>query len=346
MKHKVLKLVNRAIRSGAHLNKCCEILGVAEKTIQRWRNGPQEDRRKSNRVNRNNALSKSEIDEIIRVCCSAEYRDMNPNEIVAALAEKGIYIASERSMYRVLNKRNLLTHRSESKPPERSKPEELVATGPNQVWSWDITYLLRTVRGTFFYLYLIVDIWDRFIVGWSIHEKQYGYYAKELLNRTLIKYGIKKDQLTLHQDNGGPMISEDFLSLLEGRHVKPSYSRAGVCDDNPYSESLFKTLKYRPAYPKVFDNLEHANKYVEKFVEWYNNEHRHSKISFVTPSQRRNGEDINILKTRQKTYEMAYHRHPERWSKNIRNWSYIETVTLNPKKSKKIKEDGGYRKTA
>jgi len=119
-----------------------------------------------------------------------------------------------------------------------------------------------------------------------------------------------------------------------------------VCDDNPYSESLFKTLKYWPAYPKVFDNMEHANKYVGKFVEWYNNEHRHSKISFVTPSQRRNGDDINILKTRQKTYKMAYQRNPERWSRNIRNWDYIESVTLNPKKSKKKEVNGRYKKSA
>jgi len=214
MKNKVLRLIDKAYRSGARISKCCEILEVATKTVQRWNKGVHNDRRKSNRVNRNNALSKKEIDEIVEVCCSVKYRDMNPNQIVAALAEKGIYIASERTMYRVLNKRNLLTHRSESKIPERQKPEELVATGPNQVWSWDITYLLRTARGTFFYLYLIVDIWDRFIVGWSIHEKQSGYYAKELLDKTLKEHGIKKDQLTLHQDNGGPMISEDFLSLL------------------------------------------------------------------------------------------------------------------------------------
>jgi len=340
MKKKVLRLIGRAGHSGARIFKCCEILGISTRSIQRWGKGIYEDRRENNKAPRDNALTSKEINEVKSVCCSIEYRDKSPNQIVPILAENGEYIASESTIYRILKRFNLLTHRSESKIPERKKPEELVATDPNQVWSWDITYLLRTVRGTFFYLYLIVDIWDRFIVGWSIHEKQSGYYAKELLDKTLKEHSITEDQLTLHQDNGGPMISEDFLSLLKGRHVKPSYSRAGVCDDNPYSESLFKTLKYRPAYPKLFDDLEHANKYVDRFVEWYNNEHRHSKISFVTPSQRRNGEDIKILKIRQKTYKMAYQRNPERWSGNVRKWDYIENVTLNPRKN------GGLKKSA
>lgn len=333
---KTIELISKAILSGATKNKCCEELGISIRTLQRWNKEKHEDGRLNNRIKSSNALSEKEIKEIVKICCSEEYRDMSPNQIVPVIAEKGNYIASERTMYRVLKKKGLLKHRSESKAPKRNKPDEFVATGPNQVWSWDITYLLRTKKGEFFYLYLIVDIWDRYIVGWAIHEKELGYYSRELLKKTLMIHGVKKNQLTLHQDNGGPMIAVEFLSLLKTWHVSPSYSRPGVCDDNPYSESLFKTLKYRPAFPKRFENIELAEKYVAKFVDWYNNEHRHSKISFVTPYQRRSGKDIEILKIRKKVYLLARENNPKRWSGNIRNWSHIEEVILNPKKSKKL----------
>lgn len=336
MKNNILKFTNEAIASGATKKKCCETLGVAVRTIQRWTKDIREDGRINNRIKNSNALSKKEIDEIVRICCSKEYRDMSPNQIVAVLAEKGIYIASERTMYRVLRKKGLLMHRSESKSPERNKPEELIASGSNQVWSWDITYLLKTTKGKFFYLYLIMDVWDRTIVGWSIHEKESGYYAAELLKKTLMVHKTNKDQLTLHQDNGGPMISGEFLSFLKNWHVNPSYSRPGECNDNPYSESLFKTLKYRPAFPERFQDEESAEKYVIYFVDWYNNEHRHSKISFVTPNQRRYGKDIEILQKRKDVYELARERNPRRWSGNIRNWNHIKYVTLNPKNSKKL----------
>lgn len=246
------------------------------------------------------------------------------------LAERGEYVASEASFYRILAKEGLLTHRSDSKPPTRKKPVELTATCPNQVWTWDISFLLSDERGNFYYLYLFMDIWDRYIVKWAIHDIQSGELSAKILKEACEQEGIQPFQLTLHQDNGGAMISGEFLSAMKSFEISPSYSRPGVCDDNPYSESLFRTMKYRPGYPMRFRSIEDARKWVERFVEFYNNVHRHSAIGYVTPAQRRNGEDVSILKIRKQTYDAARNRHPERWSGTIRNWNRTEIVYLNP----------------
>jgi transposase InsO family protein len=255
---------------------------------------------------------------------------MTPNEIIPILAEKGEYYASESTFYRVLRERGLLTHRSDSKPANSvNKPEELKATGPNQVWSWDITFLKTYIKGVYYYLYLFMDVWSRMIVGWSVQESEDGEIASEIIKQICKEKGI--EQVYLHSDNGGPMKCGTMLATLQWLGVVPSFSRPQVSNDNPFSESLFKTLKYRPSFPKDFKSTDEAITWVEKFVKWYNEEHHHSSIKYVTPKQRHYSEDMAILLKRKETYIAARNIRPDRWSNDIRNWNRIEEVYLNKK---------------
>jgi transposase InsO family protein len=206
-----------------------------------------------------------------------------------------------------------------------------VATGPGQVLSWDITYLKGPVRGTFFYLYLVIDVWSRKIMGWAVHYRESSEYAAELFAAICEAAQLSRDKVVLHMDRGSPMKGSTLRATLEQLGVLPSYSRPHVCNDNPYSESLFRTLKYRPEYPtKPFESVDAARAWVEAFVAWYNNEHLHSAIGYVTPEQRHSGAADEILAKRRRVYEAARRRHPERWRSNIRRWDSPDVVYLNP----------------
>ena len=218
---------------------------------------------------------------MLKIANSPEFRNLSPNQIVPALADEGIYVASESTFYRILRKAKLNAHRSASKPPRRKKPREQVAEAPNCVWSWDITYLKGPVKGTFFYLYMIVDIFSRKIVGRCVRECESSEYAALLVDEACQREGIRKDTLILHQDNGSPMKGATLKATLEKLGVIPSYSRPHVSDDNPYSESLFHTVKYHPEYPtKAFLLLEAAEKWVAGFVKWCRLGMRPAKTSF------------------------------------------------------------------
>jgi transposase InsO family protein len=234
-------------------------------------------------------------------------------------------------MYRILRAEGLVTHRDASKPPRHSKPREHVATGRCQVLSWDITYLKGPVRGTFFYLYLFIDVWSRKIMGWAVHDCESSAYAAELFTEICEAHQLPKDAVVLHMDRGSPMKGSTLRATLEQLGVLPSYSRPHVCDDNPYSEALFRTLKYRPEYPtKPFQSVDAARAWMEAFVGWYNNQHLHSAIGYVTPAQRHSGAAVAILAKRRQVYEAARRRHPERWRSNIRRWESPDVVYLNP----------------
>jgi len=205
------------------------------------------------------------------------------------------------------------------------------------VWSWDITYMKSPVKGMYYYLYLVMDVFSRFIVGWVVEEVESAEHAARLITRACSEQGVMEHSLTLHADNGGPMKGATMLSTLQELHVAPSFSRPSVSDDNPYSESLFKTLKYRPSYPDgAFASLEEARTWVTKFVHWYNTEHLHSGIRFVTPQSRHHGQDTAILENRHTVYEAAKLANPLRWSGRTRDWSVISEVRLNPGKEKKL----------
>ena len=239
----------------------------------------------------------------------------------------------------MLRKADQLHHRGKAQAPRQvSKPKSYQATAPNQVWSWDITFLATTTKGLFYRLYLIIDIYSRKIVGWEVHEQESAEHAAVLIRKACLAEDICEQGLVLHSDNGSPMKGATMLTTLQHLGVVPSFSRPSVSNDNPYSESLFGTMKYIPDFPsQPFDSIEAAREWVQGFVQWYNNIHCHSAIKFVTPSQRHRGEDIAILKKREAVYRQAKQRHPARWSSNTRDWSPVTEVWLNPDNDAQMK---------
>jgi len=284
-----------------------------------------------------NALTHAERCGILTIVNAAPYRDLSPHQIVPHLADAGRYIGSESTIYRILRAERLLQHRGHAKAPERRPPRTHVATGPNQLWTWDITYLKTPVRGVFVYLYLMLDVWSRKIVGWAVHEREAAEHAAALFRgicrtaKVAKVANLEPRGIVLHADNGGPMKGATMLATLERLGVLASFSRPGVSNDNAYSESLFRTMKYRPGYPRQpFADLAAAREWVAAFVHWYNTQHMHSSIRFVTPEDRHAGRDIALLAARRAVYARAQRRQPARWSGAARSWDPVHAVRLNP----------------
>lgn len=319
--------------AGARQGAACDLLALDPRTLQRWSTigGGDDFRRGPNTVPKNK-LTDREQERLLETANSPEFRDLSPKQIVPTLASRAVYFASESTFYRLLRVTNQLKHRGRSRSPtHRHKPNELVATGRNETWSWDITYLKSSVRGVFYYLYIVMDVWSRKIVAWAVYAVEASENAAALMAKAYLQEGVVPGSLALHSDNGGPMKGATLLATLQRLGVATSFSRPSVSNDNPYSESLFRTLKYRPVFPsEAFETIEKATEWVAKFVQWYNTVHLHSAIRFVTPNDRHNGRDVVILKDRKVTYEMARARHPERWSRNTRNWEPVKEVVLNP----------------
>lgn len=307
------------------------MIGLTERTVQRWATqGGGDDLRRGPKTTPRNKLSAAEEQRVLEVANSPEFHDKSPRQIVPTLTDRNMYIASESAFYRVMRKYGLQHHRARSRPPT-SRPKALTATGPNQVYSWDITYLRTRVRGVYFYLYVVVDIWSRRIVGWALYDVESGELAAALIERICADNPRCDNLLWLHSDNGAAMKSAPLLAELKKRGISPSFSRPRVSNDNPYSEALFRTLKYRPSFPsRPFVAIDAALTWVTRFVEWYNTEHLHSAINFVTPDDRHDGRHLKILSGRRRVYEAARRRHPERWSGKTRNWDPIRVVCLNP----------------
>jgi len=323
-----VELIKEAVDAGARLRPACEILEISTRTFNRWARGKTRDGRKGAKRFVKRALSAAEKQEILSTCCSPRFRDMTPYEIHAILLEEGIYLASPSTMYRVLREADLLRHRHESRHGvKHARPEELKATGPDQVWCWDITYLRTTVKGIFLYAYVILDVWDRRIVGWAVHEEESDKHAANLMLR--LAKGRDLTFIRLHSDNGVAMKGSTMIFTLYFLGVIPSFSRPRVSDDNPYIESLFKTMKYRAIYPSRFRDLEEARYWLASFVNWYNTDHRHSGIGYVTPLQRHEGKDIQLFEKRNATLVRAYQERPERFSRAPKFWSSKPVVYLN-----------------
>ena len=302
--------------------------------MQRWRRqGIGEDRRAGPKAAPRNKLTASERQAVLETINGPEFRDLSVKQIVPILADQGIYLASESTMYRILRNEAQATHRASSRPPQkRSRPREFVATAPNQVWTWDITYLPSSVRGRFYYLYMIIDVFSRKIVGRAVYDVESSDLAAELVREACASEAINKRPLILHADNGGPMKGATMLATLQDLGIVASFSRPRVSNDNPFSEALFRTLKYRPEYPSApFQSLDDADQWVAEFVNWYNDEHRHSAIRFVTPAQRHDGRDADLLAQRAALYRRTKAEHPHRWTGTTRNWSRVDSVRLNPK---------------
>ena len=338
----MIALIDESCAAGARLEKACKSLGISPRTVQRWRengtvksDGRQEKARARVPVNK---LSEEERNEILNTVNDPQYAPLPPSQIVPLLADKGCYLASESSFYRILRTEKQLAHRGKAKAPTHSRPPELVATAPNQLWSWDITYLGTTIKGIYFYLYLIMDLFSRKIVGWEVFAEESAEHAATVFRKAYLREGVAGQLLRLHSDNGSPMKGATMLATLQRLGVVPSFSRPSVSNDNPYSESLFRTVKYHPSFPdKPFETIEQARQWVAGFEPWYNEKHLHSALKFVTPGQRHRGEDQDILRDRASLYASARASKPERWSGACRNWERPETVTLNLQKSSQDK---------
>ncbi len=337
-RRKAVELIEEALGAGVPAKKACEELQISQRTYQRWNEGTAvraDGRAEALRAAPANKLSREERQQILATCNQRPYSSLPPSQIVPALADEGIYIGSEASFYRVLKEADQLHHRGKRQAARKvSKPTGCQATEPNQVWSWDITFLATTIAGLFYRLYLVMDIYSRKIVGWEIHENESAAHASVLIRKACLAEGICERGLVLHSDNGSPMKGSTMLATLQRLGIVPSFSRPTVSNDNPYSESLFGTMKYTPAFPsKPFDSLEAAREWVNGFVQWYNEEHRHSGIQFVTPAERHRGKDVVILAKRKAVYEVAKARNPGRWSRETRNWESAGAVWLNPPKA-------------
>ena len=328
----IVELIDEAVADGAGHGKACRTVGVAPTTVNRWRANPDaEDARHGPKTKPRNALSEQERSGVVAIMSAPEHSSMSPDTLVPYLATLGMYLASQSTFYRIARATKLLHARGRARRRSHRRPRECVAKGPNQVWSWDITFLPTTVRGRFLKLYVIIDVWSRLIVGAEVHEHEDDAIAAKLVERCCLEQGVAADELVLHADNGGAMKGNTMLAKLQQLGVMPSFSRPSVSDDNPFAESVMRTIKYCPAYPEQpFTDLAAAREWVASFVAWYNGAHLHSGIGFVTPAQRHHGEDVAILAHRHSVYTAARERHPERWTGNTRNWARPETVILNP----------------
>lgn len=350
----VMALVMEAMVAGARQARACAAISLNKRTLQRWQSDKSGGDARPLRVQLpKNKLSVLERKHLLTVVNSDEFGHLSPSQIVPRLADCGQYIASESTFYRVLRAENQLKQRRAERPAKhRHKPRALSATAPNQLVSWDITYLPTPVLGIYFYLYLFMDIFSRKIVGWQVYDTESSELASDVIRDICIRENIAPNQMVLHSDNGSPMKGATLLATLQALGVAPSFSRPAVSNDNPYSESLFKTMKYRPAYPgQAFENLLAARQWVGMFVQWYNHEHRHSAIRFVTPAERHAGLDTTLLQKRINVYEEAKKRCPERWSGVTRNWQPVRIVHLNPDQHITEKNDqkganSGLKKTA
>lgn len=332
----VVSLIDEAVSAGAGLMKACEQAGIDRRTYHRWIDRMSgevraDGRPDATRPTPSNALSPDERDAVLVTCQLPHFVDLPPSQIVPALADEGVYLASESSMYRILHAAAQQHERGRSRRRSTATVTSHHASEPNRIWCWDVTWLSSPVRGQFYYLYMIVDVWSRKIVGWEVYENETGELASELVTRAVLAERCRDTDLVLHADNGGPQKSATLRATLDKLGLRTSFSRPRVSDDNAYIESLFRTTKYRHDFPvDGFESIDVARDWVLGFVNWYNDEHHHSAIRFVSPSQRHRGADIDILARRERLYVEARAKNPSRWSGPTRNWTPPSVVSLNP----------------
>lgn len=330
-------IINEAIEAGCGVAKACQEAGIDRRTFRRWTTGAANEviadaRPQAVRPEPCNKLTNDERARVLEVCHEQRFADAPPSQIVPALADDGIYLGSESTYYRILHNANEQHERGRARRASTKAPSTHCATGANQLWCWDVTFLASPTRGIFYYLYMIMDIWSRRIVGYEVYESETGELASELFDRTVLAEGCRGQGLIIHADNGAPQRSSTLRVKLDELGLRTSYSRPRVSNDNAHAESLFRTAKYRHDFPiEGFKSIDDARLWVLGFVRWYNNEHRHSAIKFVTPSQRHDGRDVNILAARKAVYEQAKEQNPNRWSVQTRNWDRPGEVWLNPK---------------
>lgn len=322
--------------------RSCQILGVPRSSVYRHRAGvqqppqtPSKDRRLPTR-----ALNEHERTEVLNVLNSERFQDASPRQVWAKLLDEGTYLCSWRSMYRILEahdqvreRRNVLTH------PPYQKPE-LLAEAPNQLWSWDITKLRGPVKWTYFYLYVLLDIFSRFVVGWMVARQESATLAQELIEQSCHNQEVDPQQLTIHSDRGGPMTAKSLALLLSDLGVTKSHARPHVPNDNPYSEAQFKTMKYRPDYPDRFGEIQDVRGWTRAFFSWYNFDHHHTGLGLMTPAMVHYGQAIHVHKARQQVLEAAFQAHPERFVRGLPTAPALpEAVWINKPKNQAVVQE-------
>lgn len=333
----MLELLQEGIQCGVSIKAVADLFGIAARTLRRWglmmqAQGFSRDQRRGAARAVAHRFSPQERQRVLDTVTDPCFADLTPAQIVAILAEDGLYIGSESTIYRIMREEGLLNHRGRARPARPPRPiPALEATGIHQVLAWDITLLPGPAKGQFFYLYMVIDVWSRRILGVEVHGRECGQLASAFFDRVCRDEGINGGSATvLHSDNGAPMRSFTLAAKLAELGVASSFSRPRVSNDNAYAESWFRTMKYHQSYPlRRFRDLSAVRAWVDAFVDWYNTEHRHSGIQYVTPDQRHHGQADVICAKRQQTYEQARQRHPQRWSRSTRDWSQPQIVKIN-----------------
>lgn len=318
------------------LTALCDSLQISRATLYRESpNGPHDSKEQSGKPH--NALCDGQRRKVLDLFHEERFIDATPYDVYYTLLDEGQYIASIRTMYRVLleageslDRRNQRNHRNAIKP-------ELIATAPCQVWSWDITKLLSFNRFVYYYLYVILDIFSRYVVGWMIADRECQHLAKQLIQKTTLKQGIQAGQLTMHSDNGPSMTSNTVSQFLEKIGVLKTHNRPYTSNDNPFSESQFKTLKYCPKFPDRFESLKHAECFCQEFFLWYNNVHYHSGILFLKPANVHDGQAEQILKNRHQVLLEAFMKNPSRFNHKMPTLKKLKPVYINPPEIELIK---------
>lgn len=322
-------LIEEAKDAGARIFKACEVLDISLRTFKRWKSGSTQDLRKGAAKSVPKKLTEKERQAIIDVCCKKDYQDLTPYEIQVILLDAKIYLGSVSTFYRILRERDLVHFRGNTRKGTAShRPPERVATGPNQVWAWDITYLKSSIAGIYFFMYTIIDIWSKKIVGWHVDISESYLISEQLFQRVMKQHNLS--EVFLHSDNGNPMKAGTMLMTLYKLGIVPSYSRPRVSNDNAFIESFFKTLKYMKSYPKCFNSIQDAQYWIVDFLAWYNDRHLHSSIGYVTPNQKHTGQANKIIADRNTVKRQAYMANKIRWSGPVAEIPNPQVIVLNP----------------
>jgi putative transposase len=323
-----VQYITEAVEEGARMKRACAVVGISHRSFARWSSGKVNDARKGASKNIPRKLTHEEKEAFYHVATKAQFRDMTPCQIVATLLQEGFYYASESTLHRIFREKKANIHRRKTRTPrERTRPPELMATGANQIWSWDITWIKTDVAGIFLFAYVIIDVFSRKIVGWTIKDTESPEHARDLFARTIL--AEKALPKFVHADNGGPMRGITLQVFLTRLQVSLSYNRPRTSNDNPYSESWFGTMKTHVSYPSFFTSEEHARTWFARFIHLYNTVHLHSRIGYVTPVEKHTGKDIAILKRREETLQAAAARHPQRFVNGHKRIEPISEVYLN-----------------
>jgi len=319
------------LSQGMPVRRACQALGLSHHALYRSRrNEPVQTRAKDTPGSRR-ALQPEEKDRVRSTLNSERFADQAPREIYATLLDEGTYLCSVSTMYRILHEhREVRERRDQLRHPVYAKPE-LLATVPNQVWTWDITKLLGPVKWTYFYLYVLLDLFSRFVVGWMLAPRESTDLAQELITASCARQNIQPQQLTIHADRGATMVAKPLAALLADLGVSESHSRPYVSNDNPFSEAQFKTMKYQPTYPKRFGSQADAHSWAQVFFPWYNFEHHHSSLGLMTPAVVHYGQAAQLWQQRQAVLQQAYAAHAQRFVKGVPQPPPLPTaVWINP----------------